>query len=879
MSKKSQFILLFLFLLTSFSFSQNYEKKYTTVIPGYEYKANWLHKLFFGKHWRDLWTTPVEVEILDLDNFGGGLTPVKRGGGYQTKSLRLKGKDGKEWKFRSVNKDPEKVLPPELQESVAADIIQDQISTSNPMAPLIVVPLLDAVDVLQAKPVLVLMPDDEKLGEFREEFANLLGMIEEHPDVPDDDSPAFEEAEKVSGTYKLWETLEKKREHKVNDREFFKARLVDIFVGDWDRHSDQWRWAMYEEDDKKVWYPIPRDRDQAFAKYTGLLPFVAEYLVPQLTTFSYKYPQVEDITWNGRYVDRRFLTELDKSTWDSVTAYVQSRLTDRVIESAVNQLPHEYFEKAGNELISKLKSRRDLLFEISDEYYELINSVVDIFGTDKDDYVEVNRINDNETEVSLYKKDKNTGEKTGEALYYKIFDNNITKEFRIYLMDGDDKVVINGIVNKGPLVRFIGGKGDDELIDNSIVKGYFLSITPFPSAKTKAIVYDTGKDTKIQYGAGTKWDRSKYPEPQNVTEMYEPVLRDRSHDWIAKPLFGFNTDDGFKFGGGPILYSYNFRAYPYEYKMDFGALYATRPKSFSVFYYGDFYSIIKGAHLHLDFYFMQLRLTKYYGFGNNTVFSKELERNNFYQLNQELFTIHPTLNFNLIKALNAGIGLSFNYSEISLENNILLNPFPENSYASGSTRYGLGSFRLFGIHSALNYDSRDNIMNPDEGLYFNLHGSFYPQALSNKEDFSKVGFDVRTYFTISAYNDFTFAFRCGGEKLFGTYPFFKAAFIGGQDNLRGYSHQRFSGDASLFGQAEVRTFLSETMLILNGRFGYLAFIEAGKVFVNGIKSEKWHPSYGGGLWISYLQRKLNFNFVVASSPDKLAFYFVTSFMF
>jgi hypothetical protein len=873
MSKKLYFIFLFLFLLTSFSFSQNYSKKYTTVIPGEEYKAGWLHKIFFGNHWRDLWITPVEVEILDLNNFAGGLTPLKKGGGQQTKSLRFLGKDGKEWKFRSVNKDPEKVLPPELQESVVADIIQDQISTSNPLAPLIVVPLLEAVDILQAKPVLVLMPDDEKLGEFREEFGGILGMIEEHPDIPDDeDYPGFEGAEKIAGTYKLWETLEKKKNHKVNDKEFLKARLIDIFLGDWDRHSDQWRWAMYEVNDKKIWYPIPRDRDQAFSKYTGLFPSIAEYLVPQLTSFDYTYPQIEDITWNGRYVDRRFLTELDKNTWDSVTAFVQNRLADEVIENAVRQLPSEYFEKAGNEIISKLKLRRDLIFEISDEYYELVNRVVDIFGTDKDDYAEVNRLNNFETEVSLYKKDKDTGGKKGEPLYYKIFDNNITDELRIYLMDGDDKVVINGDVNKGPLVRFIGGKGEDELIDNSTVRGYFLSITPFPSAKTKAIIYDDGKKTKINFGAGTKWDNSKYPEPENISEMYEPPLRDRGNDWIAKPLIGFNTDDGFMIGGGALLYSYNFRADPYEYKMDFGAMYAFRPKSYSLFYTGDFYSLVKGAKLHLDFFLTELQLTKYFGFGNTTGFSKDLEKNNFYQLNQELVTIYPSIKFKLFKEVTADFGLSYNYSEISLRNNILLNGFPE-------ANYGLGPFKLFGIHSTLNYDSRDNIMNPYKGFYFNLSGSYFPQWLSNKEDFTKIGFDTRTYLTINAITDITLALRAGGEKLSGTYPFFKAAFIGGQDNLRGYSRERFSGDASLFGQAELRTFLAETKIILRGRFGYLAFIEAGKVFIENINSEKWHPSYGGGLWISYLQRQLNFNFIAANSSEKLSVYLVTSFMF
>ena len=58
-----------------------------TVTPGASYAAGGLHRFFFGDHYRDLWTTPIRVQVLDLQRFAGGLTPVKRGGGKQTKSL------------------------------------------------------------------------------------------------------------------------------------------------------------------------------------------------------------------------------------------------------------------------------------------------------------------------------------------------------------------------------------------------------------------------------------------------------------------------------------------------------------------------------------------------------------------------------------------------------------------------------------------------------------------------------------------------------------------------------------------------------------------------------------------------------------------------
>jgi hypothetical protein len=80
------------------------------VAPGARYRTGGLHAFLFGKHYRDLWVTPIRVEVLDLDRFAGGLRPTKRGGGKQTKSLRFEGADGRGYQFRSIDKDPSQLL-------------------------------------------------------------------------------------------------------------------------------------------------------------------------------------------------------------------------------------------------------------------------------------------------------------------------------------------------------------------------------------------------------------------------------------------------------------------------------------------------------------------------------------------------------------------------------------------------------------------------------------------------------------------------------------------------------------------------------------------------------------------------------------------------
>ena len=169
--KKFLVILFSSFILQGFIFPQaETNNKFITIIPGEQFASSGFYEFWFGKHWREVWTTPVRVKVLNLNEFAGGLTPIKKGGGLQTKSLRFKGNDGKTWKFRSIEKDPSKILPEDLRESIAEDVVKDQISSANPFAPLVVSPLLDAVGIFEAKPSLVFLPDDPKLGEFRKEF-------------------------------------------------------------------------------------------------------------------------------------------------------------------------------------------------------------------------------------------------------------------------------------------------------------------------------------------------------------------------------------------------------------------------------------------------------------------------------------------------------------------------------------------------------------------------------------------------------------------------------------------------------------------------------------------------------------------------------------
>jgi hypothetical protein len=860
-------LVLTLFLLSNQNFAQSFVSPDSIVItPNKNYSLNNFSKTFLGEHWRELWTTPVKVEILNLKNFEGGLTVLKEGGGKQTKSLHLIDVLGNRWKFRSIDKDPAKILPDYLRESIAEDALQDQISSANPYAPLILPKLLEAVGVTPIYPKLVYFADDSSLGIHRNEFANLLGFIEPHPDESFLDETEITGAVKVKSTFDAIKEIEKNSDQKFASEEYLKARLIDILVGDWDRHMDQWRWVKASNSSQIKWIPIPRDRDQAFVKYDGLLPSLAAYYIPQLNHFGFDYPAIKDLTWNGRFLDSRVLTEMDKTVWDSLTSFVQSNITDSLIELAIKSLPPEVYDLVKNEIGKNLKNRRDKLKDASKEFYEVVNDYADIFCSRDDDSISVTRIDDKHTEVYVYLRNENQYDQKSKPYFHKIFDNDLTSEIRIYLNNGDDKAIVSGSADDSPIIRIIGGDGKDEMIDESIVNGYFLSITPFRATENKTYFYDSGKKTEIVYGTGTVYDDSKFIEPEGEVDKNEPPQLDKGHQWFPLPILAYDSDRGLTIGASLKLTKFGFRKIPFENQQNLSISYSTGFKKFTVTYDADFYEIAKNSYLNILLSGTEHFTTRYFGYGNETNFDKNLELEDYYDVNQELLIIRPTFNYTISNHLKSSAGISVIKTQTELNNYDLIS-----SAKYGS--YGITKLNPLGIHLGVTLKNIDNIHFPKTGYSVEMLGSVFPAVFNIPKSFETLDIDFRSYFTMKDFSNLTIALRTGARKVWGKYPFFAGAALGGKENLRGYLNKRFSGDASVFGQLELRNYLTDLKLILKSKLGVLAFAEAGRVFAVNETSTKWHPSYGFGLWLAYLDSTLVLNSYVAFSPENTIFSF------
>jgi hemolysin activation/secretion protein len=103
--------------------------------------------------------------------------------------------------------------------------------------------------------------------------------------------------------------------------------------------------------------------------------------------------------------------------------------------------------------------------------------------------------------------------------------------------------------------------------------------------------------------------------------------------------------------------------------------------------------------------------------------------------------------------------------------------------------------------------------------------------------------------------------------------------LGGANDLRGYYRDRFAGEESLLGSAELRLYLGALDIFVPETYGLLFFSDAGRVYIDNDFSSAWHVSFGGGLWIAPISKDHTISFTIAHSPESTLVYLSSGFTF
>nr|WP_298793467.1 metallophosphoesterase [uncultured Allomuricauda sp.] len=829
------------------------------------------HKWLWGERYRKYYATKVKAPVVRLDTLYGGLSVVRKGGGNQSNSLRLKDNDGKQYVMRDLRKSVERYLQAiafqerfvigQFDDTYTEKLLLDLYTGAHPYAPFTVGELSDAAKLFHTNPKLFYVPKQSVLGDFNADFGDGLYMIEEHVSDGHSDLESFGKTDKIESTYDFIQKLRKDEKYSLDGVTYARARLFDMLIGDWDRHVDQWRWAEFDgEDGKKIYKPIPRDRDQAYSIWgDGFIMSLGSKAVPSLRIFegfNEEIKSVKGFTSSPRTfaLDMALLSETDLETWEEQAKFLQQHITEAVIDEALLNFPEEVRDETIDKIKKTLLARKRNLVGTAQEYFRVINKYSVVTGTDKDDYFNITSAPNGDLEVKGYRiKD---GEK--EDLFFdKTYRPEFTKEVWVYGLDDDDVFDVNTKTSKIK-VRIVGGQNNDVYkIDEK-------------SKKVHTYDFKSKKNTYDEAFGGRVHQINDYD-----TNTYE-FLKIKASNNQFLPTIGFNPDDGFRLGF-TNTYTFNgFRQNPFTQQHVINAAYYFATNGFDLGYNGEFADVFEGVNLELDVRFTSPNFAiNFFGFGNETENNDDDEPLglDFNRVKLETIKIAPSLVWRGRLGSKVRLGVSYEDIEVEETEDRFINQF---FVANGEEN----EQSFFGLDAEYSYSNTDNEAFPTMGMSFSLHGGYKMNLDDSDRAFGYIIPSLSIDHKLCSNGKLVLATKLKGHLNIGDdFEFYQGASIGANNGLRGFRFERFTGKSAFYQNTDLRlSFRNRQTGLLPVTPGIYGGFDYGRVWFPGDDSDKWHNSYGGGFFLNGADI-LSANFGLFSSSDGMRFAFGVGFGF
>ncbi|MBK7861774.1 MAG: hypothetical protein IPJ65_24790 [Archangiaceae bacterium] len=788
-------------------------------------------RFFTGSFYSQAFNLQLTYPVLDLER--EGLTPYKVGGGQQSDSIRARGEDGSDFAIRSTTKASDRLLGyPMNQIGALGRVLDYGFTATHPEAALAVPTLADAVGVLNVRPRLMYLPDQAALGSYRGFITDQVVLLEQRPKKMNDGvaPPAYLGGRDEHTAFKTFDemvekTLDKPWKHRVDQESMLRARLLDMFIGDWDRHRGQWRFAVNADDGgHKLYTPIAMDRDQAFAHYDGALLVVLRLLQPQarlVQPFNGSYGPLRYLNFNARDVDPVVLNRLDHARWIEVARAEQAALTDAVIDQAFESWHRESLALDGERIKAALKERRDHLLEVAEEAYRRLARNVDVTGSGADDVFALTFSDDGKVRVTVHAAKKGDGE----AYFDRTFDPTETDELRLYGLEGDDRLEVHGKPHAQLTIRFVGGEGDDVVAAADGARVDAGSI----------VLYDQPKGAVIDPSIAVLDERSTDAR----LNQYEPYENHEPDAWAVMPGFLVNSDQGVSLGG---TYTHNvegYKKYPFAVQHFGSAYFSTATLGVALDYRLILPESIGRVGQELDLTLHTPQFTRnFYGYTNR--WAGYGQPNDYWRVRQALYEARWGLQFG---SRHARVGAQLLGQVIDTDHTA--GRFVTLSSDVSPDAFGARAFagtRLFAEANTF-----DSMTLPRRGVA--LHGSMIARfdVLHGGGFSTNHRIAAAAAIPIDREARFVILTRAAVEGILGAHPFYFAPTLGSAQ-LRAYADQQFAGDLAFAHSTDLRIDVLRIESTLPGTLGVSLAVDHGRVFGRGIAGNDYHVDFGGGLW-------------------------------
>jgi hypothetical protein len=529
-------------------------------------------------------------------------------------------------------------------------------------------------------------------------------------------------------------------------------------------------------------------------------------------------PDVKLNNYPARNLDRQIANEPVLEQWVSQARELQQLITDEVIEQAVKQLPAETFSISGNEIISKLKSRRDDLHKYARKYYLFLAKEVEVVGTKGKELFHVTRLADGNTLITLSKINKK-GETEDKPFYSRVFLSKETKEVRLYGLSGNDVYHVDGEGGGSIKVRIIAGLDRDSIVDRSESNTVIYDDHQNDIISSKRTKLHLSKDSSIHV---FKYDAFKY------------------NDAGFSPKLSYNFEDKLYIGIGYKILRQGWRKEPFKTKHELQANYSISQKNFSFIYKGEFRQVIGKWNINLNANYDLMRWTNFFGLGNET--QSNIKTRNYYQVETRDIFVSLSLNRPLGKYANLAFGPVYN-SVLVLENK---NRFIYQSMPFSEKLYEQKHFA--GVQAGLVISGLNDKLLPTKGIYFSASAQYMQNIKESGRQFTRYNTTLHLY--VSLLKNLVLVIRPAAATVTGLPEFYQHVSIGGSRSLRGYIRDRFWGTSAFSSAHELQWLFNMRTKLFNGKAGLIALYDVGRVWQKNEISDTWHTGYGGGFLIS-----------------------------
>ena len=835
--------------------------KTTSVYTDEETDKDGLYRAIWGEHYRPLYSRKFEFPVLYMDTLPGNLKVLGAGGGHQSRSLGFIDEDDHEYTLRALKKSALQFLQTTvvtthyvedyLENTVAERYVQDFYTTAFPYGTFPAGRFMDALNIYHPNSDLYYVPRQEALGIFNREYGDELYMFEAHVGGENKDLDIFGKPDDILNTSDLYQEVRESKDAYVDEDMFIRARLLDMLLGDWDRHEGQYEWAEFEnEEGEKRYVPIAKDRDQVFPKMDGFALSMLRLAFPAFRAMEDYSPTVKKPKWfniAGYPLDKAFIRNAKWEDWEKQVKIIQENISDEVIQEAFNTLPEGIAEDPYvAEIKETMKARRGNLKEIAREYFRHLTEFDVFTGTDDDDKFIITRKPEGITTIEMKNED-------GELKAQKTYDSNLTREVWIYGLDGDDEFQIVGKGSNLVPLKVIGGEEND--------------IYDFQNTR-KAKLYDyKSKDNTIKTPGAKKMLVDSYD-----INNYDPKKK-KIRQFTVFPGADFNSDQGFSLGVKTTYTTYGLVRNPFTAQHNVSTNYYFATRGYDIGYYGEFAHIFHNWNLGIDAYYSSPNyVINYFGTGNDTEYDPDDVSKDYNRVRIQKWSFAPSLIYSKSDKVHFDIKPMIESMEIAYDDGrFIAEAFEANNPVFDSQLYAGAEFNY-------NYFNKDRVAFPSRGMELDLTAGYKTNIDENENKFAYVRPMLSLNYPLHESGFAALATKIGGEAILGDdFEFYHAAKLGGgnMNSLRGYRNERFNGKYAFYQNIDIRSGVTQFRTdFIPIRLGASLGFDYGRVWVENDNSNEWHTDYGGSIFINAFKAFTgNIGYYVGDEGGRLNFTF------